>query len=346
MKRFLTVLFVCLILLPACLPKQARSADSFSVLVYITGVIAGSPTYEMLAEGALEFAGENENVTVKIYEAGFNQAEWEEQLKSMVSGGEYDLVIGSNPSLPEICVNVSRVFPSQKFLITDAALPAGGELSGHPQISTWFYNQYEQAFFLGYLAGLITTSHMPFANSMKRIGFIAAQEYPLLTRYKIPAFIEGARLADPDIELDLRLIGNWFDASKAAELTSAMINSGVDVFISNAGGAAQGIIRTIKDRGAYALYFNNNEYSQAPGFVVGCGMIEQKKLVKEILTDAFAGKIQYGSSRTIGVQEGYIDFIFDDPGYRDTVPEQIKEKFESFMENFRAGHIVYTVPPL
>jgi simple sugar transport system substrate-binding protein len=333
--------------LSSCKPKKQRvdsmppeQGKTLSVLVYITGVVAGSPTYEMLAAGAQEFADEHGNVKIKIYEAGFNQAEWEEQLRSMVAGGEYDLVLGSNPSLPEICANVGASFPTQRFIITDA------EYSGNPQICTYLYNQYEQALFLGYLAGLVTTSAIPHSNSAKRIGFIAAQEYPLLNRQMVPGFIDGARRVDPGIELDFRVIGNWYDANKAAELASGMINAGVDVFTSIAGGAAQGLFRTIKERGAYAVNFNTNDYSQAPGFIVGCGRMEQKKLVKEILADVLAGKINYGSSKTVGVKEGYIDFIFDDPGYRDHVPAEIQQKFGAFMDDFRAGRVNYTVPAL
>jgi simple sugar transport system substrate-binding protein len=269
MKKIIIILLACLALLPSCKPKDSRNEkkQALSVLVFITGVVAGSPSYEMLADGAQEFADEHDNVNVKIYEAGFNQAEWEEQLHAMVAGGEYDLVLGSNPSLPEICASVGKAFPSQKFIITDA------QASGNPQVCTYLYNQYEQSLFLGYLAGLVTTSAMPHANATKRIGFIAAQEYPLLTRQMVPGFIEGARRVDPQIELDFRVVGNWYDANKAADLAAAMINSGVDVFTSIAGGAAQGLIRTIREQGAYSVNFNTNEYSLAPGFIWGCGIM-------------------------------------------------------------------------
>jgi simple sugar transport system substrate-binding protein len=296
----------------------------------------------MLAAGAQEFADTHDNVTIKIYEAGFNQAEWEEQLRSMVSGGEYDLVLGSNPSLPEICAGVGKSFPQQKFIITDAALPPGG----NSQISTYLYNQYEQALFLGYLAGLVTTSDMPHANAAKKIGFIAAQEYPLLSRHIVPGFIDGARKVDPGIELDFRVIGNWYDANKAADLASAMINADVDVFTSIAGGAAQGLIRTIKERSAYSVNFNTNDYSQAPGLIVGCGIMEQKKLVLEILGDVLAGKMQYGTGKTVGVEEGYLNFIFGDFGYRESLPAEIQEQFATFMDDLRSGRVAYTVPPL
>jgi hypothetical protein len=74
--------------------------------------------------------------------------------------------------------------------------------------------------------------------------------------------------------------------------------------------------------------------------------MEQKKLVEEILADVLAGKIQYGTSRTVGAAEGYLDFITADPGYTDYVPPEIQAKFNSFLADIKAGRVNYTIPPL
>jgi simple sugar transport system substrate-binding protein len=187
---------------------------------------------------------------------------------------------------------------------------------------------------------------MPYANSQKKIGFIAAQEYPLLTKQIVPGFIYGAKLADPDIELDRRIVGSWGDANKAAELASAMMEAGVDVFTAIAGGAAQGMVKAAGDRGAYVVWYNTNVYSLAPGIITGCGILEQKKLVMEILSAALNGAVEYGICDTLGVKEGYINFKMDDPLYRDSLPADIREKFERFFEDLKAGRINYTVPAL
>jgi len=338
-KIFIVLMFVTLIF--SCEKKNAdKTQKELSVLVFITGVTAGSVPYELMAQGALEFASANPKVTVKIYEAGFNQAQWEQQLAEMVSSGTYDIVLGSNPSLPELCANVGKQFPKQKFIIADAFY------EGNPQIRTYMYNQYEQSLFLGYLAGLVTVSDMPFANKQKKIGFIAAQEYPLLTKQMVPGFLEGAKLVDKEIELDKRIIGSWADANKAAELSSAMIDSGVDVFTAIAGGAAQGMIKTAYEKKKYVVSYNTNEYKLAEGLVLGCGSMEQKKLVMEVLKDALEGKIQYGKAQTVGVKEGYLGFIFDDPAYRNNLPVDIREKFEKFYNDLKEGNINYTIPPL
>jgi simple sugar transport system substrate-binding protein len=329
-KTIIALLLVSVLFTVGCSKKNqsAGTENKLSVLVFVTGVIAGSPPYEMMAEGALEFESGNSNVKIKIYEAGINQSQWEQQLGEMVSTGEYDVVIGSNPSLPEICANVAKNFPKQKFVITDA------EFEGNTQIKTYNYNQYEQSVFLGYLAGLVTTSKMPYANSRKRIGFIAAQEYPLLTRQMVPGFLEGARLVDPEIEIDFRVIGLWTDANKASELASAMMDAGVDVFTAIAGGAAQGLVKTAMEKHAYIVWYNTNAYNIAPGVILGCGIMEQKKLIKEILEDVLADRIQYGICETIGVKEGYLGFISDDPHFYNNVPLDIREKFKTFMNEF------------
>jgi simple sugar transport system substrate-binding protein len=320
---------------------EAESADGgLSVLVYITGVRAGSPPYQALASGAEEFAAQNDQVTVKVYEAGFNQAEWEEQLTSLVATGEYDIVLGSNPSLPEICANVGEKFPEQQFIITDA------QLSGNPQIATYLYNQYEQSLYLGYLAGLVTVSDMEHANAAKKIGFLAAQEYPLLNKQLVPGFIDGARMVDSDISLDFRVVGSWNDANKAAELSSSMIDADVDVFASIAGGASQGLFKTAQEKGAYIVFHNTDVYESAPGYVLGCGVMEQKKLVKEILADYLSDQIDFGSAQAVGVQNGYLGFLSDHEAYKTYVPEDIRSEFDAFFEELKSGNIEYTVPAL
>jgi simple sugar transport system substrate-binding protein len=339
-KPLALILLFCAIISIGCTRRQTPALQAeLSVLVFVTGVVAGSPPYELMVQGALEFAKNNPNVRVQVYEAGMNQAEWEQQLAQMVSGGEYDIILSSNPSFPEICANVGRLFPNQKFIITDAYY------EGNPQIRTYFYNQYEQALILGYLAGLITTSNMPHANNQRRIGFIAAQEFPLLTRQMMPGFLEGARFVDPQIQLDSRVIGSWADAARAAELASAMMYAGVDVFTAIAGGAAQGLIRTAVERGAYIVWFNTNAYNMAPGIIVGCGIMEQDKLVMEILADVLEGRMEYGISQTVGIKEGYIRFDFDDPGYRN-LPQDVRQRFETFVDDFRSGRLSFTTPSL
>ena len=341
--RVLMIIIIAMILLPLGamgVNESSDEDDTISILVYITGVVAGSPPYETLVEGVNEAALLYDNVQVKVYESGFNQATWEEGLTSLVATNEYDVVIGTNPSLPEIAARVGKKFPNQKFIITDAYF------EGNSQIRTYLFNQYEQSLYLGYLAGLVTTSDMEYANKDLKIGFIAAQEFPLLNNHMIPGYLAGARLVNKDIELDFRVIGNWFDANKTAELTSSMIDNGVDVFAAIAGGASQGLFKVASTEGAYIVFHNSNEYEAAPGKVVGCGSMEQKKLAMEIVKDIVQNKVEYGKATIGGLKEGSIGFFFDDPLYISSLPQGIREKFEAFVKKVETGAFSYSLPSL
>lgn len=317
-----------------------EKSNEFSVLVYVTGITAGSPSYELMVQGVEDFAVGKDNVKVKVYEAGYNQAEWESQLTDLTASGEYDLIVTSNPALPDICINVAAKFPYQKFIITDAYL------EGNPQIKTYLFNQYEQSLILGYLAGLITTSSMEYANSSLTIGFIAAQEFPLLTKHIVPGFIDGAQMVNPNIKLDYRVIGNWYDAGKSTELANSMIATGTDVFTTIAGSADTGLIAAAKAKGAYIVYPNINLYSTAPGIIVGCGTMGQREVVRQAMEEAYDGSIVYGKASIEGISAGIIDFIDDDPLYGTGLTDDVRHKFDAFLSDIRAGRIFYTVPSL
>jgi simple sugar transport system substrate-binding protein len=125
-----------------------------------------------------------------------------------------------------------------------------------------------------------------------------------------------------------------------------MMDAGVDVFTSIAGGAARGMIKTVQERGAYVVSYNTNEYELAPGLIVGCGIMEQKKLVMEILEKVLLGEMEYGISQTVGIKEGYLGFIKDDPAYTENLPADIRRKFEIFLDDLKNGRINYTIPSL
>ena len=92
-----------------------------------------------------------------------NRGFFSDKIISLASTGKYEVIISSNPSLPDLVEPIITQFPTQKFILLDA------EKEGNNNINTVFYNQYEQAYLTGYIAGLMTKSN--------RLALIAAQEY-------------------------------------------------------------------------------------------------------------------------------------------------------------------------
>ncbi|GHU34030.1 BMP family ABC transporter substrate-binding protein [Spirochaetia bacterium] len=335
MKKILLVVCTLVMILGCTKKNDENNVDrkKVAIAVFIPGLRAGSPVYDMLATGVqragADFSGTHPvDVTVTVIEAGVNQAEWEPKLESLAAKNTYDLIVSSNPSIPAIVASVSDLFPTQKFLLLD------GELADYPTIYTLRYNQHEQSYLAGYAAALAAAE-----RRSNRIGLIAAQEYPVMNNIILPGFIEGARAVSPDFSVDFRILGNWFDAGKAADLAAGMIRDGAAVILPIAGGANEGAVQSAAEAGAKIIWFDTNGYAVRPGVIVGSAVIKQEKAAYEKTILFLEGMLPFGTAEFVGVADGFVDFIVDDPDYRAAVPESIREKQIELLNRIRNGEL-------
>ncbi len=337
-----------LILLSACSARQEKAAPG--IAVFVPGIIEDSPVYDMLVQGvraAVDAYNETESakdrapVELSVLEAGTNQAEWGNKLTALAASGKYGVIVSSNPSLPEIAAPLTAQFPDQRFIILDAFY------EGNDRIATVRYNQREQAYLTGYIAALISAapaSEMRFANAARKIGFIAAQEYPVMNTILLPSFTEGAQAAVPGMEVDFRVVGNWYDASKGAELAKALYKSGADVVLPICGGASQGVIAAAKELGFYITWFDDNGFAKAPGYIVSSSVMAQKRMAQEVTAAYLDGTVEFGSARTVGIEDGYIDFEQNDPQYVETVSEPIRTRMAAVVDQIKSGALLLPSP--
>ncbi|MDR0721591.1 MAG: BMP family ABC transporter substrate-binding protein [Treponema sp.] len=306
-----------------------------SIAVFIPGVMSGSPIYEMLAEGVKQGAAEKSTsqrkITVTVIEGGFNQAEWESRITALAASGSYDLIVSSNPSLPAIAASVSAKFPKQRFLLLD------GALTGNPQIYTLRYKQREQAYMAGHIAALVAKEAGHESSPGIRVGLVAGQEYPAMNEVILPGYREGAQQVDPKCTVDFRVVGNWFDAGKGAELAADMIRGGVKVILTIAGGANEGVVQAAFEAGAKVVWFDTNGYGVRPGTVVGSAVVYQDKAAYEQTIRFLDGTLPFGKAELLGVAEGYVDFIEADSDYQASVSAPIREKQRILIEQIRSG---------
>lgn len=318
-----------------------KKGETYSIAVFIPGIVSGSPVYEMLVVGVTKAVNDATNsgkkATMQVIEGGTKQADWGTKLTSLVAEGTYSLIITSNPAMPEIINPISKQFPSQEFLVFDAFN------EGNPRITTFRYNQREQAYISGYMAALVSSSSMKYANGERKIGLIAGQEYPAMTNIILPGYLEGARAVDPAFEVDFRIVGNWYDAAKGADLARAMKNAGVDVIMPISGGANQGVIAAAQDAGFYVAWFDDNGYAKAPGYVVSSAVMAQERLVSEQTANAIEGTLARGKPMTVGLSLKYIDFVSDDPLFTSTVPQNLRDSHAALMKKLYNGEILLPV---
>ena len=300
-----------------------------SIAVFAPGILADSPVYQMLADGVKEAVEEynagTEKVKLTILEAGTNQAEWGNKITSLAAAGSFDVIISSNPSLPDLVIPLTKQFPSQKFILLDAFA------QGNDSIATVQYNQTEQSYLTGAIAALMSKKH--------KIGLLAAQEYPVMNNIILPGFQKGAQDVISGTTVDFRIVGNWYDASKGAELASAMNNAGCDVILPICGGASQGVISAAKEKGFFITWFDSNGFSKAPGIIISSTVMHQQKMAKEVTSEFLLGKTEWGVAKTVGIKEGYIEFVQDDPLYIQVVPQEIREKMADLLASIKDGSL-------
>lgn len=330
---FQILIIVAAAALTGCGAKETKEEKkSFSIAVFVPGVLAGSPTYEMMDKGVRTAAAQN-GATVKTIEGGFNQAEWAEQVTALAAEKTFDLIVTSNPSMPEICRKIQEFYPEQDFLNLE------GSGIKDDQVSTFFFNHRELAFLLGNFAGFLTESRMADREGTIKVGLIAGQEYPEMNHYIRPGFEMGIKNVNSDIDLDFRVIGNWYDASKASELAADMYAGGADIIMTIAGGANQGVLTAAKNVQKFVLWYDSNGYAIEPGVVIGSGVIREDKAAEEMVTKAINGTLKRGTAISAGVHEGYVDFIDDDSNYIKYVPVGIRNKMETLLNDMRSGKI-------
>lgn len=311
--------------------QEPPPTDLFSIGVFVPGVVEGSPTYEMLVAGVGRAVAETARASVRVIEGGFNQAQWEQTVVSMAATGDYDLIVTSNPEMPDVVRAVLASFPTQRFLILDA------HLADNPMVHTVMFNQREQAFLAGHFAALVSTSPMVERRSRLRAGLLAGQEYPIMNDVILPSFELGLRSVDPDATVDFRVLGNWFDAGRAAELANSMFATGSDVVLTIAGGGNQGVIAAARDRRRFVLWYDTPGYSQAPGIVIGSTYVALDRAAFERTVAAIDGTLEYGRADVLGVADGYVGFVEDDPLFRRHVDASVRDALRRMLERFESG---------
>jgi simple sugar transport system substrate-binding protein len=298
----------------------------------------------MLVQG-VQLAVDEKGAAMSIVEGGFVQAEWEQSLTAMAASGRYALIVSSNPSLPSITAAVLEKFPKQRFLLLDA------ELAGNASVYTLRYNQREQAYMAGYIAALETAENLGnhtaaalgtagLSAGERRVGLIAGLEYPAMNDVILPGYAEGAQAVDPDFSVDFRVLGNWFDAGKAAEIGADMVRGGVYVILCIAGGANEGIVQAAAEAGAKVIWFDTNGYAVRRGTVAGSSVVHQNKAAYEKTKLFLEGALPFGKAELVGVSDGYVDFVEDDPAYRASVSEAVRARQAEMIARIRDGSLL------
>src|SRR6056297_1093480 len=310
----------------------AFSAYAFNVALLITGEVGGNPIYEMMVAGAKR-SGEVNGYDVKVVEGGYNASKWEQTLISLVATMQYDVVVTFTEGMPQSVERAAKMFPSQKLILVDGLAPEMDNV-----FSLGFKDE-EMSYLAGYFAGLVTASNMVNANDQQKVSLVAGDTYPAMTNKMKPAFEKGVSDANNQAETLFIVAGSWSDPGKGKDIAAALFSQGVDVVYGIAGGTSAGIIQEAASQKKYFIGVDSNIIHLNPDVILGCTLKKADVAIEKILTMAFKGELNFGTSQRWGIHEGVIDFTFDDPYYLEQVPLSIREKMIQVFEQLKNGEI-------
>jgi basic membrane protein A len=232
----------------------------------------------------------------------------------------YNLVIGWGGQFTDGAVAAAEEFPDVDFLVVNSTVENGSNLASVVQDSQdWQY-------VAGFALARLSTSG--------KIGLIGSQCFPG-TALTINGTAEGARAANPNIDVTITYTGDFEDPTKAQQAAQAMIDQGVDAISGNANNAWFGVFEAAQSNGNVPViteWVDNSEL--APDVIVSSVLKSQADFVAGIAADAQEGNFE-GQLYTESLVEDSGPAISD----TDLLPDDVYQEAMDVQAQIASGEI-------
>jgi basic membrane protein A len=184
------------------------------------------------------------NVETLYYES-VSDVDAEARLRDMVEIEGCDIIFTTSFSFRDATAVVAPEYPDVIFencsgFLTDA------------NMGSYFGRMYQGKFLAGIVGGLTTKSN--------KIGYVAPIKIPEIIRL-INGVTLGARSVNPDVEMSVMWIDNWFDVPAETAAVNAMVDGGVDVIFTGTDTTIP--VKTANERGVYSVGYDSCESCDA-----------------------------------------------------------------------------------
>lgn len=165
-------------------------------------------------QGRLYLEENVENVETTYLES-VSDVDAEARIRDLAEQG-YDVIFTTSFSFRDATAAVAPDYPDVIFENCSGFLTADN-------MGSYFGRMYQGKYLAGIVAGLTTQNN--------RIGYVAPITIPEVIRL-INACTLGARSVNPDVEMHVVWIGNWFDPPAETAAVNSMVDAGVDVIFT------------------------------------------------------------------------------------------------------------------
>ena len=221
-------------------------------------------------------------------------------------------------------------YPEVKFMWIDNE---SGE--AHDNLLNIIYAQNEGSFLAGYVAGKLTTSNV--------VGAVGGEDSTTINDF-IVGYEQGAKYANPDVEVVYNYAGDYENPALGKELALALKDKGADVIFQVAGNTGSGVIEAAAENGFYAIGVDKDQKIEFPNYDASiiCSMLKQVGTSIYDVVGAYIkdGTFEGGSTWVADMKNNYIDLAYGDADSIQQVPDELKAEIETLKTQIVSGEIV------
>ena len=190
-------------------------------------------------------------------------------------------------------------------------------------VSNYSARFYEGRAVMGHLAGKMTKSN--------KIGYIASFPIPEVIRGINSSYIH-AKKANPDVEINVVWIFTWFDPSKEADATQALIDQGVDVVLAHTDSTAP--LAKLKEAGDG--YYGFGQAADMAEF----GPAPRISSIIDEWAPYYIERVQAvmdGSWETVATWDGIKDGMVGIGAFSDVIPADVQAEAQAMVDGIVDG---------
>ena len=322
MRNRLSLMLV-MVLLVGLIISPAHAQTPRIGLIFAEGGL-GDQSFNDAAYAGLMAAKEQLGVDV-VYVEPADIAEMEEHQRAYADL-DLDLVIVIGFIHQSALVEVSADYPNINFAIVDDVVESSN-------VTSLVFEEHEGSFLVGVLAGLMSETN--------KVGFVGGMEVPLIRKFE-SGFAEGAKYANPNIEVLVNYAGSFGDPGRGRELAVSQNERGADIVYHAAGGSGSGVIDAAVANGFYAIGVDSDQDYMAPGTVLTSMVKRVDNAVFDVIKSVVDGTLE-GGVRSFSIQDGGVgtsDFTYT----KDLIPQSVFDAIEDAREKIISGEIVVSNP--
>ena len=262
-------------------------------------------------------------------------AEYEGYQRDFAMSGEYMLIICIGFDQAEPLTIVAAEYPDQNFALVDMVVD-------NANVASLTFRANEGSFLVGVVAAM--------TSGTGSVGFVGGMDIPLIQDF-FEGYEAGALWADPEITVaEPVFVGDWGDPVKGKELTTSLIELGVDGIYSSAGKSGLGALEAAHDSGVNAFGVDLCQCYLYPEIQASMSKrvdIALYEMILDAMVDKFEGGFYSG-----GIAEGWIGMcrLPEEEGFweelfefeHDPLPADVLSKVKEAKDGILSGAI--TVP--